>query len=338
MKRTIVLIAAAAAAFGWAWAWRAGVFTPKSAIIKRTRFMMDTLITIQVPNDLGVRRTESAINSAFDRMAVVERKFNCLNPESQLYKFNRDRTPVSDPEIVAVVGTALEISRATDGAFDPTVYPLVDLWGFYTTSASSATQRVPADAAIKAALARTGWRRIILEDGRALPADKEVTLDLGGIAKGYAIGEAVKVLKASGAKSGLVLGGGQVQVFGSAAPGVPWKVGLRNPRQDGYIASLPFDGDLGISTSGDYERYFEQDGVRYHHILDPKTGRPARGVMSMSVIARDPAWADALSTALFVLGPRRAAEFARARGLDVIIVDAAGKITASGGAAPGARQ
>ncbi|MDD2806633.1 MAG: FAD:protein FMN transferase [Elusimicrobiales bacterium] len=335
MKKALVLIAALAAALGWAYALRSGAFAPKGKIIKRTRFMMDTLVTIQVPNELGTRRTEAAINRAFDRMAEIERKFNCLNPESPLYKFNESRAPITDPEIAAVTGKALEISRATGGAFDPTVYPLVDLWGFYTTSVSSSARTVPAPARIRAALALAGWRRITVKEGAVTASDRAVRLDLGGIAKGYSMGEAVKELKAAGAKSGLILAGGQVQVFGSAAPGVPWKVGLRNPRKDGYIASLPFDGDLGISTSGDYERFFEEGGVRYHHILDPGTGYPARGSMSVSVITADPAWADALSTALFVMGPRRAAEFARGRGLDVIIVDAAGKVFSSQAAPAG---
>lgn len=336
MRRTILLVAAAAAALGWAWAWRAGVFTPKGAIIKRTRFMMDTLCTIQVPNELGARKTEAAIGRAFDRMAELDKKFNVVNPESAVYKFNHDRAPITDPEVVAVVAASLEVSRLTDGAFDVTVQPLVDLWGFFTTSASS--QTVPSPEKIKAALAKTGWRRIIVRDGRVTAADRDVTLDLGGIAKGYILGEGARALKAAGVKSALLLTGGQVQSFGTAAPGVPWKVGLRNPRQDAYIASLPFDTEMGLATAGDYERYFEAGGVRYHHILDPKTGYPARGCMSVSVITPDPTLADGLDTALFVMGPRRAAEFARARGLDVIIVDAAGKITASGGAAPGAKQ
>lgn len=317
-----MLIAAAAAALGWA--WRGGLFTPKGAMIKRTRFLMDTACTIQVPNELGARGTEAAIELAFARMAELDRKFNLVNPESPVYKFNHDRVPMTDPEIVAVTEKALEISRATGGALDITVQPLVDLWGFYTTSASS--QTVPSPAAVKAALAKTGWSRIRVKDGRVTAADRELRLDYGSIAKGYAVGEAVKALKAAGVKSALI-NAGQVQAFGTAAPGVPWKVGLRNPRGDGYIASFPFDSDMGVATAGDYERFFEAGGVRYHHILDPRTGYPAREAMSVSVVIADPLWADALDTALFVMGPRRALEFARARpGLDVIVIDAKGKI------------
>jgi len=336
MKKTLVLLAALAAALAWAYALRSGAFAPKGKIVKRTRFMMNTLCTIQVPNELGGRATEAAINKAFDRMAELDKKFSVTDPESAVYKFNKDRAPITDPEVAAVAETALEVARATGGAFDVTVQPLVDLWGFYTTSASS--QTVPSPDKIKAALAKTGWRRISVKNGRVTAADGEVRLDFGGIAKGYILGEGAKALKAAGVKSALLLTGGQVQAFGTAAPGVPWKVGLRNPRNDGYVASLPFDSEMGVATAGDYERYFEAGGVRYHHILDPKTGYPARGTMSVSVITPDPAWADALDTALFVMGPKRALEFARRRGLDVIVIDAAGKISSSREVPAGAKK
>lgn len=307
---------------------REDIFAKRGAIIKRTRFLMDTLCTIQVPNEAGSSKTEAAINKAFDRMAALDRKFNCTNPESPLYTFNFNRTPITDPEVVALVKEALEISRETGGAFDATVQPLVDLWGFFTTSASS--QTVPSPDKIRVALARTGWRRIIVKDGMVTAADKDVRLDFGSIAKGYSMGEAEKVLKAEGMKSALIISGGQVQAYGSAGPGLPWKIGLRNPRKEGYIAGLGFDSDTGISTSGDYERYFEKDGVRYHHILDPKTGYPARGLMSMSVMAPDPTRADALSTALFVMGQKKALDYARANPeVKVIIVNAEGKVTTS---------
>jgi thiamine biosynthesis lipoprotein len=332
MKKIIIMIVLAAAAAA-TFHYREELFTPKGRIIKRTRFMMDTLCTIQVPNELGVARTTAAINKAFDKMAELEKKFNCTDPASPIYAFNERRTPITDPEIAAVVGRALEISRDTDGAFDPTVQPLVDLWGFFTTSASS--QTVPSPQRIREALAATGWRRIIVKDGRVTAADPRVKLDLGGIAKGYAIGEAMKVLKAEGVKSALLIGGGQVQLYGSAGPGLPWKIGLRNPRKEGYLAGLAFDSETGISTSGDYERYFEVDGVRYHHILDPKTGYPARGIMSMSVITQDPMMADALSTALFVMGQKKAIAFAKARpGMGVILVNSSGAVVTSG-EAPG---
>lgn len=337
MKKTFVIIFAALAAFAWAYAWRGGYLGGDGRLVKRSRFLMDTLCSIQAPNALGRLKTEAAIERAFDRMAALDKKFNVVNPGSPVYKFNHDRLPITDPEVVALTAASLEVSRLTDGAFDITVQPLVDLWGFFSTSASSHT--VPSPDRVRAALAKTGWRRVIVKDGRVTAADKDVRLDFGSIAKGYIIGEGVKELKAAGLESGLLLAGGQVQTFGSAAPGQPWKVGLRNPRQEGFIASLPFDTEMGVATAGDYERFFEADGVRYHHIIDPRTGYPARGTMSVSVIGPDPTWADALDTALFVMGPRRALEFARRRGgLDLIVVDADGKILTSRAGPAGNKQ
>jgi len=328
MKKSamIIILAAVVTALFY---YRADIFTGKGAIIKRTRFMMDTLCTIQVPNESGASKTEAAINRAFDRMAEVDRKFNCTNPESPIYQFNNARVPITDPEIVGVVSQALDVSRETDGAYDITVQPLVDLWGFFTTSVSSQAHTVPSPESIKRALSHIGWRRVHVKNG-VVTADKDVRIDLGGIAKGYVIGEAEKVLKASGVKSALILAGGQVQVFGSAAPGVPWKVGVRNPRKEGYIAGLGFDSENGVSTAGDYERFFEVNGVRYHHIMDPKTGYPARDVMSVTVIAPDPTFADGLDTALFVMGQKRALEFVKKRpGFKIVIVNAKGEIVTS---------
>ena len=327
MKKAIVLIAALAAALAWAYAWRGGYLRGDAKIVKRTRFLMDTFCTIQVPNEAGVAKAEAAINRAFDRMAEVDRKFNCTNPESPLYKFNYARVPITDPEVVGLIERSLELSRETDGAFDITVQPLVDLWGFYHTSASSRT--VPSPASVRRALSSVGWKRISVKNG-VVTADKDVRLDMGSIAKGYAIGETEKALKAEGVRSALILAGGQVQVFGSAAPGVPWKVGVRNPRKEGYIAGLSFDSENGIATAGDYERYFEVDGVRYHHIIDPKTGYPAKGGMSVSVISPDPVLADGLDTPFLVMGQKRTFEFLKKHaGVEVIIIDAKGEIVTS---------
>ncbi len=327
-KAAIILIVLAAAAA--VYVRREDIFTPKGKLIERSRFTMDTLCTIQAPNVVGASRTRAAINKALDRMSEIGVKFNCTSPDSPLYQFNHYRTPIKDPELVALIKYSLDTSRDTGGANDPTVEPLEDLWGFYTTSKSSGT--VPSQAAIRAALAKTGWRKIIVRNGEVTATDKNVCLDLGSIAKGYAIGEAEKVLKAEGIPSALIIGGGQVQAFGHPAPGRNWKVGVRNPRHDGYMASLEFPKEDGISTAGDYERYFIVNGVRYHHIMDPATGYPARGAMSVSVIMPDPTDADALDTSLFVMGPRKAMAYLKKHpAIGYIFVDSKGKIFSSRG-------
>lgn len=331
MKKALFLVMAVAAA---ALSFYGGELLPsRGGMVKKTRFLMDTICVIQAPSEgLGRRGTEAAIERAFDRMAGLDAKLNVHRPGSEGYLFNNERRPISDPEIYSLVEKGLAVSRETGGAFDMTAYPLTELWGFYDYGSS--TQTVPSDAAVKKALSKVGWRRIALRQGKVFPEDGEVKLDLGGIAKGYILGAAVRSLKDSGVPSALIIAGGQVQAFGTAAKDRPWRVGVRNPRREGYMASLEFSEETGIATSGDYERFFEEKGVRYHHILDPRTGRPARGLMSASVLMGDPLMADALSTAFFVMGRERSAEYARRRGgVDYILVDEKGAIFNSGDAA-----
>ena len=288
-------------------------------VIKRTRFLMDTFCTIKVP--VSEQNIEKAIESAFDRMEEVDKKFNCVNPQSQLYAFNENGIPITDTEIVELIKTALKICDESEGAFDITVEPLVKLWGFFSDN-----PHVPAKQEIAETLKRVNYKFIRVNDNRVTKERDDVHIDLGAIAKGYSINRCVEELKVQGIKSALIEAGGQVYAFGTIKGG-PWKVGVRNPRKSGIIAGLSLDNDTGISTSGDYERYVEENGQRYHHILDPKTGYSAIGVMSLSVIMQDPTLADGYSTALFVMGAEKAMKFVESRpDMDLIIVTADGKI------------
>ena len=294
----------------------------KQEMQKQTRFLMDTVVTIQIPG--GAERL-AVIQKALDRMEEVGHKFNVLDSSNQLYAFNHRNEPVTDPEIVALVKTALDIARQTDGAFDVTVYPLVELWGFFGKNPS-----LPADRDIRALLPHVGWRKLLVRDGRITKTDPAVSIDLGGIAKGYAVGEAVKTIRAAGVQSALIDAGGDIYAIGTLS-GQPWKIGIRDPRGDGVIGSLDVT-DLTVVTSGDYERYFETNGVRYHHILDPKTGYPVRGLRSATVITTDAALGDGLSTALFVLGKERGLAFLEKSGLaQGLIVDSTGAVTTTQG-------
>ena len=294
----------------------------KPEMQKQTRFLMDTVVTIQIPG--GTERL-AVIQKALDRMEEIDHKFNVLDSSNQLYAFNHRNEPVTDPETVGLVKTALDIARQTDGAFDVTVYPLVELWGFYGKNPS-----LPADRDIRALLPHVGWRKLDVRDGRITKADPAVRIDLGGIAKGYAVGEAVKTIRAAGIQSALVDAGGDIYAIGTSN-GKPWKIGIRDPRGDGVIGSLEVS-DLTVVTSGDYERYFETNGVRYHHILDPKTGYPARGLRSATVITVDAALGDGLSTAIFVLGREKGLAFLEKSGLaQGIVVDGADAVSSTQG-------
>ncbi len=287
---------------------------PESALQQETRFLMDTCVTIKTAGGSQARR---AITKALDRMAEINVKFNALDSRSPIYRFNHENLPIEDPEIIALVETANVVSRQTDGAFDITVYPLVKLWGFY----KDCIPAVPSTADISNCLGRIGWQNLAVRDGKLTKLRDDVGIDLGGIAKGYAVAEALKVLKKEGITSALIDAGGDIYALGLTS-GRKWKIGIRHPSGQGVMEAVNL-ADATIVTSGDYERFFETNGVRYHHILDPKTGYPARGARSVTIIASDAALADGYSTALFVMGPERAMTFAGTNGtFDALIVTA----------------
>lgn len=281
------------------------------SIQKKTVFLMDTYCTIQVP---GEKEVLARIDKAFDRMKEIDTVFNVLNPQSPLYAFNTNNKAVTDQEIISLIKIALQISTASSGAFDITVYPLMKLWGFYTDE-----PKLPAQETIHNYLQYTGYRYLSINNGQLTKVQKNTAIDLGGIAKGYAIDQALLVLKQQGISSALIDAGGDIYALGKNY-GKPWKVGIKNPHDEGIIGIMHVS-DSAIVTSGDYERYFEQGGVRYHHILDPRTGYPARQLMSVTVIAPDAVTADAWATAFFVMGKTEALYIAeKTPGLDVILV------------------
>ncbi|MEI7640158.1 MAG: FAD:protein FMN transferase [bacterium] len=268
-------------------------------IQKKTEFLMDTYVSIIIPGDKSML---VAMDKGFKRMEEVSIKFNVLNPKSPFYDFNMTGKPVEDPECVALVSTALKVAALSDGALDITVKPVVDLWGFY-----SPDPHVPDKAALKKALAKVGYKNLLIKNGKLIKLKEGVQLDLGAIAKGYAVGEAMKVLKAAGVKSALIDAGGDIYAIGKNGKD-RWKIGIKNPRADGLLGGMEIDPDITVATSGDYERFFEKDGIRYCHIFDPKTGYPAKsGTISVSVITDDATLADAWSTAFFVMGKDKTA-------------------------------
>ena len=268
-------------------------------IQKQTRFLMDTYVTIQIPGGVG---QIPVIEKAFDRIETIDHKFNALENNSALYAFNQDHIPVTDKEILDLVRIAMDIGSQTDGAFDITIFPLVKRWGFFDKTPS-----VPDNRDIKQLLKHVGLDKLTLTETQLSKSDMLTQIDLGGIAKGYAIKEALEVIKEAGIQSALIDAGGDIYALGELY-GEPWKVGIRDPRKEGVIGSFDIS-DLAVVTSGDYERFFEENGVRYHHILDPVTGFPARGLISVTVIADDPVYADALSTAIFVMGKEKGLDF-----------------------------
>ena len=249
-----------------------------------------------------------ALTAFTDREAAL---FDWRVPESPVGRLNRGQALVPPPEVASALAAALEVASASGGAFDPTVLPLVRLWSFDNGG------RLPLSAEVEQARRQVDWRRVSLDaEGRyRLPEGLE--LDLGGIAQGAVVDLLGAWLEQKGFRQYLVEASGDILVSGTKARKEPWSVGIRHPRDSRAFVGIVKLGEPGrkiaIVTSGDYERFFEQGGRRYHHILDPATGYPAMGLASVTVIAPTCTEADALSTAAFVLGPERGLELLESR-------------------------
>lgn len=262
---------------------------------KRTRFLMDTYCTITVQGD---KRVLTIIDKAMDRMQDIDKRFNVNTPGSQVYRFANENLPITDNEIVDVIKKAIYICEKSSGAKDITLYPISKLWGFY-----SSNPHRPDPKEINQALQHTGYKYLVIKNNTVTKTRPDIAIDLGSIAKGYAVSQAAKILREGGIKSAIIDGGGQIYALG-LQNGKPWKIGIKHPRNEGYIGSVEVS-DMSIATSGDYERFFIQDGVRYHHLMNAKTGYPAQGVMCATIINPDPTMADDLTSAVFVLGPEK---------------------------------
>lgn len=262
------------------------------------------------------RGADDELKAADDYIRSLENLFSVNIPASDVARLNASRgewTEIS-AETAALIEKSLALARFTDGAFDPAMGGLTSLWKIGTQEA-----RVPSDAEIAEALKHIDFTKIELrcEGGEffaRLPLG--MALDLGAVAKGY-IADLLKARLASdGVRRAMLDLGGNLDFIGDSPRGGPWRAGLQRPdRPRGEYFGIVEASDVSVVTSGPYERYFEKDGVRYHHILDPATGRPARsGLSSVTVIDADSARADALCTALFVMGAERAPEFLARRG------------------------
>lgn len=272
-----------------------------------------------LPATADVRALSAMVQRALD--AVVA-QMSAWEPGSDLARFNRSPagTWATLPAgFATVLRRALEIAADSDGAFDPTLGALTDLWGFGPQPFSGAP---PARWAIETARAPAGWRRIAL-DGERLLQPGGLQIDLNGIAKGFGVDEAARALDRAGVRSYLVEVGGELRGLGAKPDGQPWWVELERPPGEGEDASrtlLALHG-LSVATSGGYRRFFEHAGRRYAHTLDPATGTPCAGeTASVTVIHRECMTADALATALTVMGPDAALAFAAARDLPALIV------------------
>ncbi len=263
-----------------------------------TFFAMDTPVTLRYGTSGGTDAARTASKNAGTLLKEWESLCSAHDPDSALTVLNETGSLTTpDERLAGLIEEAVRVSGITNGAFDPTLGPLIRVWNI------SGGGPVPGEDAISEALAHTGCSLIRLTDGEIRLADPSASLDLGAIAKGAAADALAEAAADDGVPYGLVSFGSSMTVFGEKPDGSPYKIGIRDPDDPASVLGYITLTEGSLSVSGDYERYFEEDGVRYHHILDPGTGTPARsGLRSVAVLSPSGADADALSTALFVLG------------------------------------
>jgi len=269
-------------------------------LYRDTQAMMGTFVEVISPY-------KEAPNIVFSEIRRAENLLSKYKEDSEIAKLNRLGQLKVSQDTFYVLKKAEEFWKLSNGAFDITVGPLADLWGFTEKKYS-----VPEEERIKNVLELVGTDKIIFhsEDNVVKFTVRGMKIDLGAIAKGYAVDCAVKKLKEQGIKSCLINAGGQIHCLGDRF-GKPWKVAVKSPRDEDFIDYLELK-DRSVATSGDYEQYFIKGNKRYAHILNPKTGYPANsGIVSVTVIAPSGLTADALSTSIFVLGKDKGLELAK---------------------------
>jgi FAD:protein FMN transferase len=309
----------------------AGVSSGKeSTVVSRAQMQMGTLvkITAVARNEFGA---QAAATAGFAEIHRLEELLSTWIPTSELSRVNASAgvmpVPVSH-ETMTVVQGAIQVAELTDGGFNIAIGPAVDIWNVIEG------RRVPTESELDALRHMVDLHAVHVDvQTQTIFLEKAgMRIDVGGIGKGYAADQAVAVMKKAGALAGIVALSGDIKTFGQLPGGRKFPVGIQDPRKEGEVLAFIDLEDEAISTAGDYERFFEHDGVRYHHILDPHTLQPARGCQSVTVIAREGIWADGLDTGIFVMGAELGMQLVEALpDVEAIIVDHEGSVHVSSG-------
>ncbi len=275
----------------------------KNQTCTKQLFAMDTFMSFTATGT----ESEEAVNAVMQEIQRLDRLLSTGNPDSEVSTINANGGGSLSVDTREILSAAMNINAATGGLFDFTVYPLMELWGF-----ASKEYHVPSDEEISALLPLVDASKVQLQNGKVL-LGKGQMIDFGGIAKGYASSRAMDIFREKGITDGMVSLGGNVQTIGNNPDGNRWRIAVQEPGNERgvYLGVLDVSGKA-VVTSGGYERYFEEDGQTYIHILDPRTGRPAESdLLSVTVVSADGTLADGLSTSLFIMGREQAVKFWR---------------------------
>lgn len=302
---------------------------PREDVERRQVFAVGTLVefTLVEPGE----KSGEALRAAEEALLETEHRWRAWG-DGELAALNRaldenGRAPAS-PELIAGIRRATGLATASGNRFNPVIGRLVEMWGFNVEERPDGPP--PGDAELRAFTEPPMDPAALSLDGTAVASsDTRLWIDMGAFAKGIAVEAAIEALREHGIENGIVNAGGDLKVIGSRGDR-PWRIGVRHPSGQGVLAALEISGPLSVFTSGNYERHFTWNGNGYHHILDPVTGLPARGLDSVTVVDEDAVLADAAATALFVAGPGEWIEVAREMGIRrAMVVQSDGEIVVS---------
>lgn len=297
-------------------------------------FAMDTYMEVNAYGKHG----QEAVDAAVKEIERLDDLLSVGNGMSEVSQLNQNGGGVLTKDTSVLLQRSLDIYKSTGGAYDITVYPLMKLWGFTTQQFA-----LPDEDVLKDTLKLVGSDAVSINEEGGKPAlvlEKEgAAIDFGGIAKGYTSDRIMEIYKENGVTSGFVNLGGNVSALGRKPDGTKWRFAIRDPEdENGYLGILNIE-NKAVITSGGYERFFEEDGVTYHHIIDPSTGYPAdNGLVSVTIVSEDGTLADALSTSLYVMGTEKAITYCEAHadadGFDAVLYTDDAKLYATDGVAP----
>lgn len=289
-------------------------------------FAMDTYMSLKAYGS----NAQKAVDDAKAEIEGLDQLWSAVDKNSEIYKLNEKKQMKVSDETIELIEFAKKKSAQSGDAFDISIYPIVELWGFPTQK-----YRVPSEGEIQKLLKNVDCQKIkINKKTKVVTLTKNMKIDLGGIAKGYTSQRIAKIYKKDGVKSGVISLGGNVQAIGKKTDGSRWKVGIQSPDDTESMLGAYEAADEAVITSGAYERYFEKNGKRYHHIIDPATGKPSeKDLKSVTIISKNGTLSDTLSTTLFVMGKDKAVSYWKehSKKFNMILVDKDDKIYISEG-------